>query len=347
MNTARRVAAGLLIAIFCLFMLNPAAANAATIGVGQGSSSPNAYTNAYSRAGGSARIGNPINTVHGWNAGCIQDFMGGLSGKAAIMQANCSGPAFFVIYGQWSYIERTWGGAATSIIGYPTNDAYRYGAGWYQNFSGGSWGKTVIARADSTKAEKSVRGNILTYWLSNGGAIGKFRYPTSDSYPWNGGHRQEFEGGSIYWNATAGATTLAPPAPTVTREQNAANWAIAEKNSANPNWSDEFGRAWSGYCEGFAEIAYGKSNQFTSALVHYQWQLNNGRISTNTNPPAGALVFYDGGTFGHIGVSIGSGQVISTQGYDGQYLPVWQHSVTGLYNRYLGWAYAPTHWVGR
>ena len=154
MNTARRVAAGLLIAIFCLFMLNPAAANAATIGVGQGSSSPNAYTNAYSRAGGSARIGNPINTVHGWNAGCIQDFMGGLSGKAAIMQANCSGPAFFVIYGQWSYIERTWGGAATSIIGYPTNDAYRYGAGWYQNFSGGSWGKTVIARADSTKAEK-------------------------------------------------------------------------------------------------------------------------------------------------------------------------------------------------
>jgi hypothetical protein len=28
-------------------------------------------------------------------------------------------------------------------------------------------------------------------------------------------------------------------------------------------------------------------------------------------------------------------------------LPVWQHGVTGLTVPYLGWAYAPSHWLGR
>jgi hypothetical protein len=347
MSSAKRVAAVSLITLGCLFFANPQSVSAQSISVGQGSPASSEYVKAFQRIGGSSRIGNPINSVHGWNAGCIQDFRGGLSGEAAIMQANCRGPAYSVIYGQWKYIVRTWGGNATNVIGYPINDAYRNGAGWYQNFVGGSWGRTVIARPDSTKIEKSVRGNILTYWLANGGATGRFRYPLTDSYPNNGGHRQDFEGGSIFWSASTGSVTVQPPQPVISREQKALNWVVAEKNSPNPSWSDEFGRPWSGYCEGFTEVAFGTRNQFTSALNHYYWQLNNGRIRTDTNPPAGAIVFYAGGSYGHVGISIGNSQVISTQGYDGQYLPVWQHHVTGLSNKYLGWAYAPAHWPGR
>jgi uncharacterized protein with LGFP repeats len=347
MSSARKVAIALLTVISIQSILVPEIASAQSVAVGQGSATAFEYIKAFQRGGGSGRIGNPINSVHGWNGGCIQDFRGGLSGEAAIMQAGCKGPAYFVIYGQWKYIVRTWGGNATNVIGYPTNDAYRNGSGWYQNFVGGSWVRTVIARSDSTASEKSVRGNILNYWLANGGATGRFRYPLTDSYPNNGGHRQDFEGGSIFWSASTGSITVPPPQPVLTREQKAANWAIAEKNSPNPSWSDEFGRAWSGYCEGFVEVAYGKMNQFTSALNHYYWHLNSGRIRTDTSPPLGAIVFYAGGSYGHVGISIGSGQVISTQGYGGQYLPVWQHSVTGLSNKYLGWAYAPGDWAGR
>jgi len=321
-------------------------AEAAGFAVGQGSSNPAAFTQSHSRGGGSGRIGTPINAVHRWNAGCIQDFRGGLSGEAAIMQANCRGPAYFVIYGQWKYIVRTWGGNATNVIGYPINDAFRNGAGWYQDFAGGSWGRTVIARADSTRTERSVRGNILTHWMRHGGAAGSFRYPLTDSYPSNGGHRQDFEGGSIFWSASTGSVTLPPPSTTAAREQRAADWAVREKNSPNPRWSDEFGRAWSGYCEGFVEVAFGTRGSFTSAFAHYEWHRSRGRIRTDANPPVGAVVFYGGGVHGHVGVSIGNGQVISTQGFDGQYLPVWQHSVRGL-NNYLGWAYAPPHWRGR
>jgi hypothetical protein len=122
--------------------------------------------------------------------------------------------------------------------------------------------------------------------------------------------------------------------------QNAANWANAEKDSPDPTWSDYYGRAWSGWCEQFAEQAEGFTFRFASAINHYNWQLSHGRIHTDTNPPVGAVVFYGGGGgYGHVAVSIGGGQVIGTLGNVGQRLPVSQYPVVGyLSNPYLGWA---------
>jgi len=120
----------------------------------------------------------------------------------------------------------------------------------------------------------------------------------------------------------------------------AANWAVAEKNSPDPTWSDYYWHAWSGWCEQFVEQAEGFRFRFASAIDHYNWQRNNGRIHTDTDPPRGAVVFYGGGGgYGHVGISLGGRQGISTQGYYGQRLPVWQHYVTGLTNPYYGWAY--------
>lgn len=125
--------------------------------------------------------------------------------------------------------------------------------------------------------------------------------------------------------------------------QNAANWAISEKNSPNPAWSDHFGHYWSGWCEQFAEQAEGFQFRFSSALADYQAALNAGRIHTDTSPPVGALVFYSGGGgAGHVAVSIGNGQEIGTLGYVGDHYPVSQYAVVGSPqlsgNPYLGWA---------
>jgi hypothetical protein len=332
----------LLLVTFITFTAEFGIANAATYPVGYGSANPVPYTNAYNRIGGASRIGYAYNAVHGWGSGCIQDFSGGWSGKGAIMQAGCYGNAYYVVYLQWAYLEGRWGGNAVNVIGYPTGDDFRWGNGWSQNFSGGSQGSTTLARPDQNNTVRQVWGGVRAFWFSIGGAAGMVGYPLNEEYGWNGIRRQDFQGGSIIWDSVNKGRLLS------TRESKAVNYVIAEKNSATPAWSEEFGRYWSGYCEGFVEIAFGTKFIFGSAIDHYNWQLSQGRIRTDTNPPTGAVVFYGGGYgYGHVGVSIGSGQVISTQGFNGQTYPIWQHGVTSLSNPYLGWAYAPPSWPGR
>lgn len=352
MNVFRRVAVILLLAMLGSVIALGSPAEASSFSPGQGSSNPQVFIDAYNRIGGSSRIGQPFNAVHSWNAGCVQDFNGGWSGKAAIMQPGCSGPAYYVVYRQWTYIESRWGGNATAVIGYPTGDDFRWGAGWAQHFAGGSQNATTLARSDHDGVVRQVWGGIRHYWVNFlGGAGGSLGYPTSEEYGWNGVRRQDFRGGSILWDPVNKARLYQPPPPppsVSSREQRAVSWVIAEKNSPNPAWSDEFNRPWSGYCEGFVEVAFGTRGQFASANAHYQWQRSRGLIRTDTNPPPGAVVFYGGASgYGHAGISLGGGQVISTQGFNDQRLPVWQHGVTGLSNPYLGWAYAPNHWTGR
>lgn len=353
MRIARKLAVIILLAIIGGFLMPIQPAGAITYAPGVGSSNPQAFIGAYNRAGGSSWIGTAYTSVHSWNAGCVQDFNGGWSNKAIIMQANCIGPAYAVVYKQWAYMESRWGHGATATVGYPTGNDFRWGRGWAQHFAGGNQGNTTIVRSDHDGVVRQVWGGIRHYWINfQGGASGPLGYPTTEEYRWGGIQRQDFQGGSILWDSINKARLYQPtppPPPAPSREQNATSWAIAEKNSPDPTWSDFFRRPWSGYCEGFVEQAYDTSGQFASAIAHYNWQARNGRIHTDTNPPAGALVFYGGGGgYGHIGISIGNGQAISTQGFGGQRLPVWQHPVAGfLSNTYYGWAYAPDNWSGR
>ena len=118
--------------------------------------------------------------------------------------------------------------------------------------------------------------------------------------------------------------------------QNAASWAIAQIGAVT---SAHYGGNWSGWCEQFAEQAEGFKFTFGSALDDYRAEYAANRIHSDSNPPVGALVFYDGGTSGHVAVSIGNGQEVGTYGYvDNQY-PIMQYAVRGfLTNNYLGWA---------
>ena len=119
--------------------------------------------------------------------------------------------------------------------------------------------------------------------------------------------------------------------------QAAATWATSQVGST---YSSHYGHYWSGWCEQFAEQAEGLRFSFTSAYLDYLAEAHAGRIHTDTNPPAGALVFYGGANGnGHVAVSIGNGQEIGTYGYAGQTYPIRQYPVTGfLSNPYLGWA---------
>ena len=177
MKSAKRIAASLLVSV--MFAIQGASiAQASGYGVGYGSSNPATFINAYNRIGGSGAIGSPTNAVHIWGSGCIQDFTGGWSGKSGILQAGCTGTAYYVVYNQWAYIEARWGGSATSVIGYPTGDDFRWGAGWSQHFAGGSQKSTTLARADQTGIVRSVRGDTRNFWInSKGGAVGSLGYP--------------------------------------------------------------------------------------------------------------------------------------------------------------------------
>ncbi len=159
--------------------------------------------------------------------------------------------------------------------------------------------------------------------------------------PGSGGPNQPFLPGE----PTCGAVPPPPPAaipaaPVTAQMQAAANWAIAEMRSPDPTWSDHYRHAWSGWCEQFVEQAEGFTFRFPTALADYAWARDHGRLHTDANPPVGALVFYGGGSAGHVAVSIGGGQAVGTYGFVGWRVPVRQYPVVGFLtgNPYLGWA---------
>ncbi|CAO5151396.1 SH3b domain-containing protein [Frankia sp. AiPs1] len=173
-----------------------------------------------------------------------------------------------------------------------------------------------------------VVGYLADYWTDTPGA---------------GGPNQQFLPGE----PTCGAAQPTPPTATSTSTSTAATpqmrlavaWALAEKNSPDPTWSDHYHHAWSGWCEQFVEQAENFTFRFPTALADFAWQRDHGRLHTGGTPPAGALVFYGGGSAGHVAVSIGGGQAVGTYGFVGQRLAVRQYPVVGfLTNPYLGWS---------
>lgn len=121
-------------------------------------------------------------------------------------------------------------------------------------------------------------------------------------------------------------------------------WALAELRSSDPTWSNQLRAPWSGYCEAFVEIAYGTRHHYASANANFKAQKAAGRLHTDANPPVGALVFYAGAPYGHVAISVGRGQVVTTWGQDGQRYAVRQVGLRAFANPYLGWAYPPGNW---
>ena len=88
--------------------------------VGESASDPSLFEDGYDRNSGASKLGYPINKVHRWGNGYIQDFRGGDGYEGAIMQpddVNCA----YAVYGSiWSkYLIL---GGAEGTLEYPLND---------------------------------------------------------------------------------------------------------------------------------------------------------------------------------------------------------------------------------
>ena len=88
----------------------------------------------------------------------------------------------------------------TGFLGYPLTDERTTpdGIGRYNHLQGGSlyWSPTTGAH--------SVQGAIRDTWAAQGWETGPLGYPTSDEYSVPGGRQSDFQGGSLFWDASTG-----------------------------------------------------------------------------------------------------------------------------------------------
>ncbi|KAK3813029.1 MAG: hypothetical protein J3Q66DRAFT_412384 [Benniella sp.] len=86
----------------------------------------------------------------------------------------------------------------------------------------------------------------------------------------------------------------------------AVKWAVDHISTArNPEYI--------GMCDKIMARAYGRGySGFTSAWVHWQSTPAKYKHVGDRNAPAGALVFFQGGKYGHIAISTGGANLIST-----------------------------------
>jgi hypothetical protein len=133
-----------------------------------------------------------------------------------------------------------------------------------------------------------------------------------------------------------GSTPTTPPDVTVALSMNGQVRVPATIAQA---W--HVGPYWSGYCEAFVGYATkGPAGRgYGSAMADYYDHARRGLIHQGV-PPSGAVVYWDpgGSSAGHIGISWGNGQEISTYGYVGWTSPIQIHPYT-YFADYLGWAY--------
>lgn len=158
---------------------------------------------------------------------------------------------------------------------------------------------------------------------------------------------------SDYYTTTPGFNQYIPgepecnTTPSGTREDRALNWArsVIGQTHTNGDLGDS-NHPWDGWCDNFVAHAYGRSySGYSTALVHYTSLANRGMIHTDANPPAGALVFYNGapinGGAGHVMLSEGNGSYITSAA------TVRRVSIGWPGAPYLGWSYADPEWPGR
>jgi hypothetical protein len=175
-----------------------------------GASAHQTYINTFNRNGGSSVLGSPINNVHPWSDGYIQDFSGGSDYKGGIMKSNANDNSYWVGGDFWNKFLDT--GGAGNILKYPTSDRYGTNGGLRQDFQGG-------AILKSGRGIFPVFGGIGGHYLNNeGGQNGRLGFPTSGEIGvGNGVIVQNFENGRIVYGDGPTRTEMNnQPAPTST-----------------------------------------------------------------------------------------------------------------------------------
>jgi len=170
--------------------------------VGEDAAIPAIFTECYTRNGGSTILGYPVNKVHDWWGGYIQDFRGGEGWEGAIMQPDGVNSAYAIYGGIWAkYLVL--GGAGQSL-GYPLTDETEGPASYitrarcrYNKFEGGA---IVHRKAEAGYESKTVflGDGIFNRWEELGRGASELGLPISDEYINDSNYPQaDFEAGYI------------------------------------------------------------------------------------------------------------------------------------------------------
>ncbi len=140
-------------------------------------------------------LGQPLDREHDGlvRGGWYQMFTGGTITWAPGVPASITKNA---IRGKWMSL-----GAENGRLGYPVTDEICgiKDGGCYQGFQGG-----YLVWSPQTGTHVSW-GGIRSVWMANRAENGRLGYATSDEIALtNGGFRQDFQGGSVYWSPAGG-----------------------------------------------------------------------------------------------------------------------------------------------
>jgi hypothetical protein len=167
--------------------------------------------------------GCPTNFAHqdgSWwpSGGWTQDVNSSQHGNGALLLASGANQAFWIHGGIWTLYSQI--GGPKSVAGEPTGNEQAITSstgnrGAYQSFKNGwlyyNGGKNQTYYVVNAIAQK---------YQSAGLHAGQLGFPTSSEYVWNGGARNDFERGYIYWTSSTGAVVVLnqqTAAPTVSR----------------------------------------------------------------------------------------------------------------------------------
>jgi len=113
----------------------------------------------------------------------------------------------------------------------------------------------------------------------------------------------------------------------------AVNSAIAKAQSTK-RWAV-------GMCDNFVANMYGYSSSgYATAMANWNATPNNLKHAGDMNAPAGALMYWGGGS-GHVALSLGNGSIVSTDiGGNGTVTTVPATTISSKWGKsYLGWTY--------
>ncbi|MEO0331536.1 MAG: PA14 domain-containing protein, partial [Bacteroidota bacterium] len=206
-----------------------------------GSQVHSTYVNTFERHGGIESLGRPLDRVHAWGNGYIQDFLGGPAGRGGIMKSNANDNSFWVGGDIWSAFTKASG--ANGLLQYPISEAYEIEGGYRQDFQGG-------AIIQSDHGTFTLYGGIGRKYFELKAENGFLGLPTTGEYPDGGGRtRQDFEGGYILWNESHSAIAYDVRAveslPADSGQGSTSNWHVQYWNGTDMVGSPE----WAGYAD--------------------------------------------------------------------------------------------------
>jgi len=126
---------------------------------------------------------------------------------------------------------------------------------------------------------------------------------------------------------------------------NAVEWAKLQVNKEGfPLVGSNKTNQSSGWCARFVANAYGSARAgVPTAKILYQEMKGIGAVRNSGEPQYGALVFFEYGELGHVGIYIGDGKAVSAGN-----TTIEEHPYNKFGNLpYLGWSPPPERWIGR